>query len=880
MRTKKRWASALVVLAMVLTMFPVLVLGGSRGRVRADGEELPELQNLVISEAGVITWDPVEGVKLFTLWIYINGRNRIQTFVRELENPSYDLYATLASSGYDSCEVEVKIDSSDGAGTQLCRQASVKYDYVAKGPKLEAPKNARWDGNVFRWDYDDDQAQFKVEFTFSEDGGQTWKPANYCRASSNKFYDMGRELVYGTNLYRIRVGAIKYGYPNSDQVEASAEFTFDREIHLTMDELTRFSADYSENVYSYNVTAVQGEKTLINNVAYVPDPLYIYDLLKNKNAEAGPVDVTIVVSRNIGGKLYPVAPAWNITYDFQPWDLRLLGYGTNMSSLANLFGGSLIYDPSQKSVTFRDFDMSDYKDTMLFIPLPEGVIIPLFSCSDDITLKGNAVSEHALPFFECEKTMYIDEGSDLNLTSTNTEVLVADNLIVNGGTLNLKSGAKVAVRTNEMLAFSSKVKTIVAEGKTGEGALVCENGKISIASGLRIARPENGNLGSDAHHVYESDKVTVADLVEITSETPTPTPTKKASPTPTKKASPTPTKKATPTPTKTPTKAPTKAPTLSPTPKPTSRPTVIPTLTPTSKPVPVTPTSTPVPTETPTPSPVPVTPEPTLSPTPSGTPTPTLTPVPEKEPSIADFVERLYTIALNRESEPEGKAFWVKEIEDGNRTGGDCAYFFLIEAPEFKNRGLGDEDFVETLYKTFFDRASEADGKAFWVGQLKKGTMTRDQVIMGFIDSKEWCNVCATYGVKSGAPTAKAEFASKNAINFATRLYTCCLGRDPEEKGLQYWALALTNLEQTGCSAAKEFFKSQEFTNLNLKTEEYIKRLYTTFMDREPEASEVSYWAGEISKGTQTRDSVLAFFGQSEEFTNICKKYGIDRGTI
>ena len=153
-------------------------------------------------------------------------------------------------------------------------------------------------------------------------------------------------------------------------------------------------------------------------------------------------------------------------------------------------------------------------------------------------------------------------------------------------------------------------------------------------------------------------------------------------------------------------------------------------------------------------------------------------------------------------------------------------------------------------------------------------------MVNDFIESTEWCNVCATYGVKSGAKYHKAEFASKNAIHFATRLYTCCLGRAPEEGGLKYWSLALTNLEQTGCSAAKEFFTSEEFVSFKLKDDEYIRRLYTTFMDREPDASEVAYWAGEITKGTQTRASVLAFFGQSEEFTKICKKYGIDRGTI
>ena len=84
----------------------------------------------------------------------------------------------------------------------------------------------------------------------------------------------------------------------------------------------------------------------------------------------------------------------------------------------------------------------------------------------------------------------------------------------------------------------------------------------------------------------------------------------------------------------------------------------------------------------------------------------------------------------------------------------------------------------------------------------------------------------------------------------------------------------------TGCSAAKNFFTSAEFIGFKLKNEEYVRRLYTTFMGRDPEASEIAYWAGEIRSGRQTKESVMAFFGQSEEFTNICKLYGIDRGTI
>lgn len=242
------------------------------------------------------------------------------------------------------------------------------------------------------------------------------------------------------------------------------------------------------------------------------------------------------------------------------------------------------------------------------------------------------------------------------------------------------------------------------------------------------------------------------------------------------------------------------------------------------------------------------------------------------------FIERLYEIALGRDSEEAGKKYWMDEIQSGRKNGADCARFFLT-GEEFVNRKLSDEQLVDTLYLTFFDRDGEENGKQYWLGRLKAGA-SHNEIIDGFIDSTEWCNVCARYAVKSGAPTAKAEIPSAPASNFVAALYLNCLNREAEEEGLYFWGLALTNLEQTGCSTAKHFFTSEEFRNLNLTDDDYVTRLYKTFMGREPEASEVAYWTGEIGKGAQTRDSVIAFFGQSEEFTNICNKYGIERGTM
>ncbi|MBR3058110.1 MAG: DUF4214 domain-containing protein [Clostridiales bacterium] len=249
-----------------------------------------------------------------------------------------------------------------------------------------------------------------------------------------------------------------------------------------------------------------------------------------------------------------------------------------------------------------------------------------------------------------------------------------------------------------------------------------------------------------------------------------------------------------------------------------------------------------------------------------------------KGTSIDDFVERLYTVALNRQSESDGKKFWSNEVKSGKRTGADCARYFLLEAPEFLNRKLSTEDFVETLYMTFFGRASENKGKQYWVGELRKGKKDRKTVINGFIDSTEWCNICASYGVKSGAPNAKAEYASQNAIEFATRLYTCCLGRNPENAGLNYWSLALTNLEKTGADAAQQFFESQEYQNLQTDNREYVIHLYRTFMGREPDSDGLRYWLDILMKNPN-RSEILKAFSESKEFSNICAKYGIERGS-
>ena len=242
---------------------------------------------------------------------------------------------------------------------------------------------------------------------------------------------------------------------------------------------------------------------------------------------------------------------------------------------------------------------------------------------------------------------------------------------------------------------------------------------------------------------------------------------------------------------------------------------------------------------------------------------------------FGDFVERLYLVALNRQSEKEGKDFWCLHVGNGELTGAACAKEFLL-SKEFQDRKLSDEEFVKVLYKTFFDRNAEEDpnGYSFWLNTLKKEG--RDKAVEGFINSEEWCNLCAAYGVKSGSNYVKASDASQNAISFATRLYTECLGREPEQEGLKYWSLGLTNHELTGTQAAKEFFYSAEYKNKNLGDSEYLDTLYKTFMGRDPESEGKAYWMEKLGAG-MSRDEVFNSFSGSQEFTQICKDYAIER---
>ncbi|MCI7349638.1 MAG: DUF4214 domain-containing protein [Ruminococcus sp.] len=116
----------------------------------------------------------------------------------------------------------------------------------------------------------------------------------------------------------------------------------------------------------------------------------------------------------------------------------------------------------------------------------------------------------------------------------------------------------------------------------------------------------------------------------------------------------------------------------------------------------------------------------------------------DKSEELTAFVSRLYTKALNRKFDVNGlNDHTGSYLEDHDLY--QMAYNFIF-SQEFIEKNLSDEDFVDTMYRTFFDREADPDGRADWLGRLKSGC-SREEVLAGFVGSQECADMVAKFGI-------------------------------------------------------------------------------------------------------------------------------------
>ena len=245
--------------------------------------------------------------------------------------------------------------------------------------------------------------------------------------------------------------------------------------------------------------------------------------------------------------------------------------------------------------------------------------------------------------------------------------------------------------------------------------------------------------------------------------------------------------------------------------------------------------------------------------------------------TIDDFVERCYTVTLDRHSEPEGFEYWKGQLLNGEAVGVHVAYGFLFSS-EYTKKNKSPEDYVTDLYMLFMGREPDEKGYKDWVGQLKDGK-SRVEVFAGFANSQEFYNICESYGITAGRFVVGYDRFQVNYVNlFVERLYKVCLNRIGDRDGQKNWVEKLVKKQITGSECARSFIQSQEYENLGLSDADYVENLYIALMGRASDAPGKADWLTKLANG-MTRDEVFAGFVNSVEFDGICRKYNIDRGT-
>ncbi len=150
-----------------------------------------------------------------------------------------------------------------------------------------------------------------------------------------------------------------------------------------------------------------------------------------------------------------------------------------------------------------------------------------------------------------------------------------------------------------------------------------------------------------------------------------------------------------------------------------------------------------------------------------------------------------------------------------------------------------------------------------------------DTMISGYDPNTEGTqNITITAQGMSGTFTINVVDPVKD---FVSRLYTQVLGRQPDASGLNDWTAVLRSGKEQGAKVAQGFVDSDEFKKRNVSDTEYITILYRTFLDREPDSAGLNAWQAVLDSGL-SRMHVFKGFAESDEFTQICSAYGITRG--
>ena len=249
----------------------------------------------------------------------------------------------------------------------------------------------------------------------------------------------------------------------------------------------------------------------------------------------------------------------------------------------------------------------------------------------------------------------------------------------------------------------------------------------------------------------------------------------------------------------------------------------------------------------------------------------------DKNPNVTMFAARMYTVVLGRTFDAAGLEYWCEQLLTKKQTATETAYGFYF-SKEYAGMKKNVSSFLEDLYKGVMGRASDADGKTYWLGCLNSG-MSRYGVFAGFAASTEFKKLCKTYGVTKGSYTSPY-YRDKdlNVTKFITGLYQPLLGRKYDAKGLETWCRQVLTGKAGAAQVLAGLMTSAEYEARERTNAEFLTDLYQTALGRAPKATEKKKWNDRFAED-YTRQYVIAGVVNAKAFGTVCTGAGIPQGS-
>ena len=108
-----------------------------------------------------------------------------------------------------------------------------------------------------------------------------------------------------------------------------------------------------------------------------------------------------------------------------------------------------------------------------------------------------------------------------------------------------------------------------------------------------------------------------------------------------------------------------------------------------------------------------------------------------------DFIKQFYRVVLSREIESEELDYYVTKLESEEITLAQLIEHVVLESDEFASMKVGDEEFIDILYKAIFEREPDNEGKNYWLKKSKEG-YSRRWILANILDAPtgEYDEIC------------------------------------------------------------------------------------------------------------------------------------------